>query len=392
VVLFSKQALDINAIEQRFAREQGTLSERVNRAVGSNYVPHRNINFNANIMEFSAEHPNPLAVYGLLLAIGHHSSDGTGRPNPDKTVIPMMSSSKAFPTNIVYIGDGFTEADNVVGGLFDREVTRINNFLFTVQPFSTYSEYFSVYKVYAESQNRGARTYPNDSHSTAFNSTYNWMGTERLLVAQNHNALRNYVHLAVTEPHIIVLLVNDNRYGGSGGQIAVISLDSSSIETAIHEIGHVFGLADEYVDEQFRLVAGYTLQHAAQKPNVDITNDRNRVKWSHYIDRPGYNDRAWEGGFYFARRVWRPTEFSIMRNLSVMEFNAISRETIARKIVENARETFTLADFFARDNPPRSLRSLSFRSSNSPMPIPLQVYADSIYGNQQIRANFFGER
>ena len=73
VVLFSKEELDIAAIEQRFANERGTFPERVARAVGSNFVPYGNVQYNANRMEFSAVSINPRAVFGLLLAIDHHA-------------------------------------------------------------------------------------------------------------------------------------------------------------------------------------------------------------------------------------------------------------------------------------------------------------------------------
>ena len=71
VVLFSKEQLDISAIERRFASEKGTFSERVARAVGSNYIPYKDVQYNAGAMEFSAKSINLKAVFGLLLAIDH---------------------------------------------------------------------------------------------------------------------------------------------------------------------------------------------------------------------------------------------------------------------------------------------------------------------------------
>jgi hypothetical protein len=71
VVLYSKQALDIEAIERRFAAERGTFPERVARAVGTNFIPYRNVQYNSSSIEFSAESTNPRAVFALLLAIDH---------------------------------------------------------------------------------------------------------------------------------------------------------------------------------------------------------------------------------------------------------------------------------------------------------------------------------
>jgi len=69
VVLYSKEALDINAIERRFANERGSFVERVEKAVGINLVPFNTVQYNSGKMEFSAQTQNPKAVLGLLLVI-----------------------------------------------------------------------------------------------------------------------------------------------------------------------------------------------------------------------------------------------------------------------------------------------------------------------------------
>ena len=73
IVLYSKEALDIEAIERRFAAERGTFPERVARAVGPNFIPYRDVQYNNSAIEFSAETYNPKSVFGLLLAIDHHA-------------------------------------------------------------------------------------------------------------------------------------------------------------------------------------------------------------------------------------------------------------------------------------------------------------------------------
>jgi len=71
VVLFAKESLDIDAIQGRFARERGTFPERVARAVGVNFIPYGEAQYNGSTMRFSAVSANPKAVFGLLLAIEH---------------------------------------------------------------------------------------------------------------------------------------------------------------------------------------------------------------------------------------------------------------------------------------------------------------------------------
>jgi hypothetical protein len=71
VVLFSKYALDIDAIERRFANERGSFPQRVSRAAGAGFIPYNNAQYRDDLMEFSANSRNPRAVLGLLLAIEH---------------------------------------------------------------------------------------------------------------------------------------------------------------------------------------------------------------------------------------------------------------------------------------------------------------------------------
>jgi len=69
IVLFSKEALDIDTIERRFAAARGTFPERVAQAVGPNFIPYREVEYNYNRIEFASQSQNPKAVFGLLLAI-----------------------------------------------------------------------------------------------------------------------------------------------------------------------------------------------------------------------------------------------------------------------------------------------------------------------------------
>jgi len=73
VVLYSKQALDIQAIERRFAGEKGTLPQRIARAVGPDFIPYGSVEYKNDVMEFSAQSSNPKAVFGLLLVIDHQA-------------------------------------------------------------------------------------------------------------------------------------------------------------------------------------------------------------------------------------------------------------------------------------------------------------------------------
>jgi len=71
VVLYSKEALNLDAIRSRFSAARGTFPQRVASAVGSNYIPAHQASYETGEMWFSARSGNPKAVFGLLLAIDH---------------------------------------------------------------------------------------------------------------------------------------------------------------------------------------------------------------------------------------------------------------------------------------------------------------------------------
>ncbi|MDR1445363.1 MAG: hypothetical protein LBI90_00565, partial [Treponema sp.] len=63
--------LDIAAIRNACARGRGSFPDRVARAVGPDYLPPAQAEYESNRLSFTAASANPGAVFGLLLAIPH---------------------------------------------------------------------------------------------------------------------------------------------------------------------------------------------------------------------------------------------------------------------------------------------------------------------------------
>lgn len=157
-----------------------------------------------------------------------------------------------------------------------------------------------------------------DYRQTEFNAGFFCSGIPRLICADElhvfRTALADYPHL----DHI-VLLVNDPRYGGSGGAAAIASV--TAMEVAVHELGHsVAHLADEYADEGID-PGLYTDFTEGEFANVSFRNSPETVPWSHWIgnvnryptqpNQPGVG--IFEGGYYRSTGVYRPTFDSRMR-------------------------------------------------------------------------------
>jgi len=73
VVLFSKQPLDIDDIGNRFMGATGNFAQRVEKAVGRNYLRPQTVKYEKNRMAYTAQSANENAVFGLLLAIEHRN-------------------------------------------------------------------------------------------------------------------------------------------------------------------------------------------------------------------------------------------------------------------------------------------------------------------------------
>lgn len=121
----------------------------------------------------------------------------------------------------------------------------------------------------------------------------------------------------------IVVLVNDPRYGGSGGNDVAIA-SSSAAEIALHEMGHsIAGLADEYVD-RYIIRTSVPAFSEGRYPNVSASSDPAEVPWAHWftsndsqssLDSPS-RVGVFEGAFYREFGFYRPTFESLMRSYS----------------------------------------------------------------------------
>jgi hypothetical protein len=150
--------------------------------------------------------------------------------------------------DLIVIGDGYS-----IGEL-DKYSSDVESFvqgLFAQEPFNEYQRYFNVHRIDVISNQSGAdhpEQNPPVFRDTALDATYNCAGIQRLIcvnIAKVNAVLSRSVPPDRRE--VILVIVNDPEYGGSGRAIAVASINSLVVELVLHELGHSFGLlADEY--------------------------------------------------------------------------------------------------------------------------------------------------
>ncbi len=200
-------------------------------------------------------------------------------------VFPELLAAQVFPVevlkysgppdkflNIVILGDGYTSTQQ---DKFMLDATKASNGFLSEEPFKKYRDSINIFAVKVVSNASGAAMNPNNLIDNYFGSSYWSYNIERLLVAWRSNLVLNVLNTNTPFYDEGVIMVNDSKYGGSGGQFAVFSTHTDAIELMLHEFGHSFSdLADEYWAGQ---------QYAAERANMTQVSNPATIKWKNFL-------------------------------------------------------------------------------------------------------------
>lgn len=304
---------------------------------------------------------------GYILSTGtsaYVSSDYSA----DGEVMTLQAATIGKGVDIVLLGDGFVDRDMASGGRYEQVMREACECLFALEPMKSYREYFNVYAVKAVSKNERF----GSEYETALKATF---GTDGRYVSGDDDKCFEYAAKApihTVDALTIAVILNSNAsagttfWYGSDAAIGYVALGRSvdpnyntTLEALVnHEIvGHGFGkLADEYWNTN----AEFPSEAIAQEnelyelygwnANIDFTSDPSQIRWKHMLNDPRYSSYTGivEGGYLCAYGVWRPEEYSMMRDNSPY-FNAPSREAIVKRIKRLAGETYSFEAFAAKD-------------------------------------------
>jgi len=226
--------------------------------------------------------------------------------------------------NIVFLSEGYTAAEMPN---FATHVSNAISFLFTKEPWAQYRSYCNVYRIEIASNQSGCdngnTSGVNVARDTYFNAGFNTPSVSQLLTLGSGGSAKAYslLNTHVPEYDVVVVIVNDTKYGGAGGDIAVASVNGFSAAIVEHEIGHSFALlADEYDTE-------YLIYTPQEKPNTTAQTTRSLIRWNYWIDSTtpvptpetlAYDSLAglFEGSMYRTSGWYRPHNNSLMKNLN----------------------------------------------------------------------------
>ena len=270
----------------------------------------------------------------------------------DGQVTTKKTASVGNGINLILMGDAFSDrqiADGTYAGVLDRIVDSF----FSVEPYSSFREFFNIYYINVVSATEG---YDHDGQAL---NTFFGSGT---FVGGNNSKCIEYALKAISEQYmddaLIIVAMNKDTYAGTchmttapsgdyGRGLSIAYFPTSNDVTTFngmvfHEAsGHGFAkLADEYAYDYMGSIPTDVIASTKVNEvygwwkNVDFTNNTAQVKWSAFISDSRYaneNIGCYEGGLTYWSGVWRPTENSIMRNNSG-GFNAPSRYAIWYRI------------------------------------------------------------
>ncbi len=269
----------------------------------------------------------------------------------------LTNGPSANRVNLVVLSEGYTT--NQLSKFLIDATNQVNNLLST-PPYQEYRSYFNAFAISIASVEAGS-DHPSAGvfKNTYFNSSYDSYGLSELITippndrdANANNGQGKVINLLtnlVPEYDLVMLLVNDLQYGGSGGSFLISSLHVDSAEIVRHESGHTFAdLADEYGDP----FPGYV---PVEKPNATAQTNLAQVKWNAWITPgtplptpPDPTNAAvvglFEGAQYQFNGWYRPKLDCKMRTLGV-PFCEICSEALVKSMYEDIRpiDAFTPA-------------------------------------------------
>src|SRR5262245_21366268 len=164
-------------------------------------------------------------------------------------LVPLVASGEPVVTirnngasdnrvDVVVLGDGYTASEL---GKYATDVETFVQGMFNQEPLRDYQRYFNVHRVDVTSHESGAdhpERNPPVLRDTALDATYNCSGIQRLIcvnLSKVNGVLSRSVAADIRE--VVLVVVNDAEYGGSGGSIAVASVHPSAVEIVLHELG-----------------------------------------------------------------------------------------------------------------------------------------------------------
>lgn len=278
------------------------------------------------------------------------------------TVFALQEHSVGNGLKVVIMGEAYSDR-MINDGTYRKHVEQAMEAFFSEEPYASFREYFDVYGLYVVSANEVL------GMNTAFGTSVEFdRGT---FVTNSEPVIRYVSNMKETNNQsadvtTIILMNTDANFRAncwmySDGFCAAFCSYNGTDEEALLQIvhheacGHGFGkLADEYIEYEGAYPTPSAIVNDHQRNwsmNVDVTNDPQEIAWSYFLTDTRYQNEGigiFEGANYYPYGIYRATENSIMR-YNTGGFNAPSRQSIYRRIMEKSGGVYSFENFLEYD-------------------------------------------
>jgi len=224
----------------------------------------------------------------------------------DKSEIPARglihtafeNGPAAQKVDLLFLGDGYTESEN---DRFVKDVERLSNALFLIEPFKSRRRDFNVRAIQVPSGKSGISNPRKDSwNSTPLGLSFNSFDSDRYVLTYENPAIRE---VAAQVPYdALIILANSRKYGGGGIHNLYTTATSQSEQSAylvVHEFGHSFaGLADEYYTSSVAYEDFNPPGLEPWEPNITALFDPNKLKWRDEVEAATPLPTPWKQQVY----------------------------------------------------------------------------------------------
>lgn len=233
----------------------------------------------------------------------------------DGKVVKLQTHSKGNGIPVVFMGDGFLDAD-IQSGFYRKVMEKGMEYFFSEEPVKSLREYFDVWMVTAVSLNDAF----GEGYSTKFSC---WLEGGKSTLIKGDEKIVQYYTQAVDEIRtnaemfyetMSIVILNTETYAGTTyfgygteddgvveyaiGYCPIIGgMESEAFRQVLcHEcIGHGFAkLLDEYSYQSMgqipakEIESNQILQTFGWAMNVDFTGDKSQVIWKHFLEDERY--------------------------------------------------------------------------------------------------------
>lgn len=295
----------------------------------------------------------------------------------DKEIVLQKASSDGMPVNVFIVGEGYG-AESIIDGSYMERAKQCMEDLFSIEPYKTYRDMFSVSTAIALSPDNGAQDVIT-SKETKFSMFF--PDIDCPMVSDITADLKNYVKqvsAGINDTNIgkalIIILANYESSTGSAYQCnddCCMAFLGNSRETEPYDNrtlvlkiagGYAFGgLANEAVSHYDAIktcscpaCSGWdnyrSMKAHGHYENITVSNRSEDAPWAPFIFHPKYSSLVdmYEGGYNHLRGVWRSESQSILSN-NIQYFNTISRYAIYKRIMKRAGLVPSLEEFINKD-------------------------------------------